>query len=318
MHISGYYDTLYAAGKVSTGTYFISRWAAKKLILITGENKVVQNDVLCTHIRNLKPKIEKNVYFLSDILTFPRILHENSHIPLQVLYWETGKLEKEQLICFLKGFKSAKVPTIIVDDKNEVKEVYLQLFSKKSYWGRAMYIDCDKFSSRDERLRVVQFKLAMVSKEISEKALDFIVKLPENSIFAVLKLLERLPVSLITLKNLHSYGLFWGDYESFLSDLLFKQSAGAVLKHSLESLDSTKFLVFIKNKLDMICKVKTEEGTDQAIANKLKVLPGYVYEVRKNAKRMGLRTALKRLKLVLTLMKYRSKLGVVGTLLLYW
>jgi len=245
-------------------------------------------------------------------------LHENSHIPLQVLYWEAGKMEKEQIAPFLLNFKVAKMPTIIIDDEDEVAEVFQQIFTKRAYWGRAMCIECIFSGDEDDWKRVIIFKLAIVGKDLSDKALDFIIKLPPNSIFAVLKLLERLPGSFITLRDLYSYELFWGDYEFYLSDLLFQKSAGAVLKHSLDNLDSTKLIMSIRHKLDMICKVKTEEGTNQAVASKLKITPGYVYELRKIGKKMSLRVALKRLKLVLTLMRYRSRLGVVGTLLLYW
>jgi len=317
MRISRFYDALHAERKNLTSPCFVSRWTTKKLILVSGKNKVIQDDVLGSYLRYIKPKIEKNVYFLSDILTFPKILHENSHIPLQVLYWEAGKMEKEQITPFLLDFKTATVPTIIVDDEDEVAEAFQQIFTKRTYWGKAMHINC-LLLGEEEWQRVITFKLAIVGKDLSDKALDFIARLPENSIFAVLKLLERLPGNLITLRDLHNYELFWGDYEFFLSDLLFQKSAGAVLKHSLNDLDSTKLLTSIKNKLDMICKVKTEEGTNQAVANNLDVTTGYVYEIRKLGKKMSLRVALKRLKLVLTLMRYRSKLGVVGTLLLYW
>lgn len=316
MRISRFYDELHAEKTNLAGTCFVSRWAKKKLILVSGKNKVVQNDVLGSYLRYIKPKTEKNVYFLSDILTFPKILHENSHIPLQVLFWEAGKLGVEHLSQFLLDFKTSKVPTVIMDDEDEVTEVYLQLFKHRAKWGRVLYLDCD--IRGDERKRIIIFKLAIVGKEVSEKALDFIIKLPLSSIFAILKLLERLPVKVITLKDLHTYELFWGDYEIFLSDLLFQRSAGAVLQHSLDSLDSSRFLMLIRSKLDIICKVKTEEGTDIVVAGKLKVTSSYIHEIRKVVSKMSLRIALKRLKLVLTLMRYRSKVGVVGSLLLYW
>lgn len=316
MRISRFYDELHAEKTNLAGTCFVSRWAKKKLILVSGKNKVAQNDVLGSYLRYIKPKTEKNVYFLSDILTFPKILHENSHILLQVLFWEAGKLEVECLPQFLLDFKISKVPTIIIDDEDEVTKVYLQLFKHRAKWGRVLYLDCD--IRGDERKRIIMFKLAIIGKELSEKALNFIVKLPLNSVFAILKLLERLPVKVITLKDLHTYELFWGDYEIFLSDLLFQRSAGAVLQHSLDNLDSSKLFMLIGSKLDMICKVKTEEGTNVAVASKLKVTSSYVYEIRKAASRMSLRVALKRLRLVLTLMRYRSKVGVVGSLLLYW
>lgn len=316
MLIKRFYGALYAEKRSLKRPFFVSRWSKKKLILVSGKNKVAQDDVLCSFLCYIKPKVEKNVYFLSDILDFPRILNENSHIPLQVLYWEAGKMENERIALFLSDLKVSKVPTVIIDDEDEVEEVFKEVFTKRTYWGQAMRVKC-AFSKSDWR-DVIILKLGIVGKGVSDKALEFLEKLPSNSVFAILKLIERLPGDFITLRDLYNYELFWGDYEFFLSDLLFKKGAGAVLKRSLDDLDVTKFILSIRARLDMICKVKTTEGMNKDVENKLGISSGCLYEIRKIAKKTSLQVALKRLKLVLTLMRYRSKLGVIGTLLLYW
>lgn len=244
-----------------------------------------------------------------------------SYLPdtVQVIFWDKNSIEEDELVRMIRAFGTLKQKTIILDSTDEVRNAWGRKDVTRSILRRQ--INCNLPVTEPEKMGLVYerwFK-AVEGFDPSPKLIAHAVSRPFSESFNMVQSLKLVGEKNLNLLTTQKFGLLWTDEEKLFVDNLIEKGRGRALRTNWSGLDAQRTLYMLYRRVHLLLKVKTllTGYTSEKLA-KLGVSQQAYHMLKKTASKLDMYLLYKRLYLVLSLLKWRTRKGVLNLLMLYW
>jgi len=237
---------------------------------------------------------------------------------LQIIFWSKNSIEEEVLAKMLVGFGRLLQKTVILDPTDEVRKVWGK---SKGRSALRRQIDCTMPISEPDSMEKIYTRWfeGMEGFDASPRLLEHAISRPFSESFNMVQTLKLVGEKNLNLITAQKWGMLWTDEEQYFIETLLIKGRGAVLKTAWSGLNASKTLFMLYKRVHLLLKVKTlEMGYTSEKLKKLELSEALYFKLKDQTKKMELKALYKRLYLVTSLLKWRTRKGVLNLLMMYW